>query len=77
VGNRFSHSGSYVGQKIRRFEVEEDATIFGALRAIDKGFELAVQWKRDHPTSGWVINEDYPVDITPNAAELGWPLGAA
>lgn len=51
------------GQRVRFFEIEEERSIAGQLRAIDKAHEQAAD------SSRWVSNPDYDTKVYPNLAE--------
>lgn len=53
--------------KVRTVVVEEEATIFGSCRAIDAAIAIVGKDR--------CLLDVSPPRITPNPAELGWPLG--
>lgn len=53
----------------RRFQITESATVLGGLRAID-----AAVAQCESPLSFAMCDVHSP-DISPNPAELGWPIG--
>ena len=60
-------TGTPKSTRMRSFEIEEDSTILGGCRAIDRAVEQC---------NGLDLNDVHSPEITPNPAELGWPLGA-
>lgn len=56
-------TGAPRGTGTRTFHIEEEATILGGMRAVDTATRQC-NWYEDKS----------PV-ITPNPAELGWPIG--
>lgn len=58
-------TGTARGTGVRTFEIEEDATIMGGLRAIDAAVEQC---------NGHDLCDVHSPDISPNPAELGWAV---
>ena len=63
VAHRWA-TGTLRGTGSRTVEVQEEPTILGGSRAIDKACELL----------GDKVLEDISPQINPNPGELGWPL---
>jgi hypothetical protein len=60
-------TGTPRGTMMRTFHITEEATILGGARAIDAAVDQC---------KGLAMNDVHSPEITPNPAELGWPLGA-
>lgn len=65
-----SLSGRLERSANKTFRISAPATILGCCRAVDQAVGMASEG-----SSRWVVAEGYSPDVTPNAAELGWPVG--